>query len=87
MTRHIARDPRTRADLPDATIEAMRDAMQTARLAAEKASRIAEAVMNNEMLTLPARHRQGAGVLPRLCALAARRAKPPARRALPLVFQ
>ncbi|MES0194303.1 hypothetical protein [Mesorhizobium sp. C264A] len=58
ITRHYARDPETREVVGDPTIGIMQDAMQAARIATEKAKRIATAVMANEMVTVPARHRE-----------------------------
>jgi hypothetical protein len=58
IARHYARDPLTKDIVGDPTISLMYDAMQANRLAAEKAKRIAAAVMANEMATIPARHRE-----------------------------
>jgi hypothetical protein len=58
IARHYARDPQTREIVGDPTIGTMHDAMQAARIATEKAKRIAAAVMANEMATIPARHRE-----------------------------
>lgn len=58
VDRHYARDPATGEIVQDVVLSQMRDAMRGARLAAEKAQRVADAVLSNEMETLPARHRR-----------------------------
>ncbi|MCV0396766.1 MAG: hypothetical protein K5872_20885 [Rhizobiaceae bacterium] len=58
IDRHFARDPRTRAIVPDATLHAIRDATERARTLAQKAGRVADAIHASEMLTVAARHRK-----------------------------
>jgi hypothetical protein len=60
VARHFAVDPLspTRERVPDPALSALHGAMLAARQAAERAHTLAEAVMRNEMLTIPARHRQ-----------------------------
>lgn len=58
ITRHFARDPLTRETIQDPILAEAQEAMQIARQSAEKARRVAEAIMANEMATIPARHRQ-----------------------------
>lgn len=58
IVRHFARDPTTRETIQDPVLGSLHDAMRASRLAAEKAKRIAAAVMVNEMATIPARHRE-----------------------------
>lgn len=58
VARHFARDPETREPIYDPAIGAMHDAMRAARLAAEKAHRVAEAIHANENMTVAARHRR-----------------------------
>lgn len=58
IDRHFATDPyNNRAPVADPVLSMLRDAMASGRAAAEKAKRIADAVLANEMQTLPARHR------------------------------
>ena len=57
VSRHLARDERTREEVPDPVVYKLRDAVGAARQAAERANRVADAIMANEMQTVPARHR------------------------------
>src|SRR5262245_5350490 len=58
IIRHFGRDPITRESIPDGVLVDMHDALQGARLAAEKSARIADAILANEMMTLPMRHKR-----------------------------
>ncbi|WP_020187730.1 hypothetical protein [Methylopila sp. 73B] len=59
IERHAARDNGGRPLLDaDPALAALRDAMARGRAAAEKARRVAEAMLRNEMETVPARHRR-----------------------------
>lgn len=59
IDRHFATDPYNGlAPIADPVLQILRDAMASGRAAAEKATRIADAVLANEMQTLPARHRR-----------------------------
>ena len=61
IERHFALDPTTRETLHDPALTQLRDAVQAARVGAEKARRVADAILRNDMLTVPARHRQVKG--------------------------
>ena len=58
IARHHGRDPRTNETIYDPLVSRMTNAVGTARLAAERAGRVSQAIFANEMMTLPARHRE-----------------------------
>lgn len=58
IERHFANDPTTGTSVPDNHLQALKDAMQSARLNAERARDLTLAVMKNKMMTVPARHRE-----------------------------
>lgn len=58
ILRHRGRDARTGQTLDDHHIGLLADALRAQRIGGERAARIAEAIMANEMITVPARHRQ-----------------------------
>jgi len=57
IARHHGRDARTQETAYDPAVSRLANAVGAARLAAERCGRIAAALMQNEMQTIPARHR------------------------------
>jgi hypothetical protein len=57
ITRHLPRDPRTPEPVDDSAILRMANAVASARVAAERAGRAATGIMQNELMTVAARHR------------------------------
>jgi len=58
ISRHYKSDPATKGFVADPIISRLADTVQVARLAAERSTRVAEAIFENVMMTVPARHRE-----------------------------
>jgi hypothetical protein len=58
IIRHFVRDPITREHVQDPVLTDLFNATKTIREHAEKSEKLANATLHNDMLTLPARHRE-----------------------------